>query len=75
VLELFHAVSDPASARLRKWVVEAGLRDRVKFRNVFYPEVMRDLTARGGSTAPALWDGAQLVLGEEEIRRRLAALL
>lgn len=32
--ELFHKITDPASARTRKALAEAGLLDRVEFRNI-----------------------------------------
>ena len=69
--ELFHAVNDAASAAARRRVVERGLEDKLRFRNVFYPEVQADLTARGGKTTPALWDGERLIEGEAAV---LAAL-
>lgn len=69
--ELFHAIADDGSARVRRWVVEHHA--KVRFRNVVYPEVMADLTARGGTAAPALWDGERLYTGAEAIIARLAA--
>lgn len=62
--ELFHATNDPASAAARRRVVERRLEERIRFRNIFYPEVQRDFTARGGTTVPALWDGEKLIEGE-----------
>jgi hypothetical protein len=63
--ELFHALADPDSAAARREVMGRGLKGRVSFRNVHYPEVLADLTARGGTEAqlPALWDGERLYLG------------
>lgn len=58
-VELFHAIAEPGSAQLRRFIVEHGLEAKVRFRNVNYPEVVADLTARGGTGAPAVWaDGA-----------------
>jgi hypothetical protein len=74
VIELFHATNEAASARARRFVVEHGLEAQVRFRNVFYPEVTADLTARGGTRTPALWDGARLVEGEDAVVAALAAL-
>jgi hypothetical protein len=74
--ELFHAITDAGSGRVRKWL---GERDEVlalvRFRNVTYPEVVEALTARGGSVSalPALWDGAGFTVGAEAIIARLQA--
>ena len=66
--ELFHAVDDGGeSARARQFVVDHGLIERVRFRNVFYPEVQADLKARGGSRTPALWDGTRLIEGADAV--------
>ena len=67
MLELFHATNDAASAAARRRVVELGLEERIRFRNIFYPEVQADFTARGGRTLPALWDGERLVEGEAAV--------
>lgn len=71
--ELFHAISDPGSARVRRYVVDHELSEVVRFRNVTYEEVRADLTARGGHDAPALWDGERLISGADVIIARLAA--
>ena len=73
MFELFHAISDPSSARVRKYVVDHELTEIIRFRNVTYEEVQKDLTARGGTTAPALWDGEKLFTGAEAIIARLIA--
>lgn len=73
MFELFHAISDPASGKVRSYVVDHELTGAVRFRNVTYEEVMVDLTARGGTGAPALWDGERLISGAEAIIARLAA--
>lgn len=73
MFELFHAISDPGSARVRKYVVDHELAESIRFRNVTYEEVQKDLTARGGTTAPALWDGEKLFTGAEAIIARLIA--
>jgi hypothetical protein len=73
-LELFHAVNDAASAAVRRRVVELGIVERIRFRNVFYPEVAADLAARGGSAPPALWDGERLIEGEAAVLAALARL-
>lgn len=71
--ELFHAIADEGSAKVRRAVVEWGLGEAIRMRNVTYPEVLADLTARGGAEAPALWDGSKLFFGAEAILSRLAA--
>lgn len=71
-IELFHAVADPASAAVRRFVVAHDLSSRVRFRNVTYPEVRADLFARGGHDAPAVWDGQHLAQGEAACLARLA---
>lgn len=72
-LELFHAITDPGSAKVRKYVVDHELAEYVRFRNVTYPEVVADLTARGGGATPALWDGKTLITGADAVIARLAA--
>ncbi len=69
--ELFHATNDAASAAARRRVSARAIEDKIRFRNIFYPEVEADFTARGGHTLPALWDGATLIQGEADV---LAAL-
>ena len=73
MFELFHAISDAGSARARKYVVDHELTEVVRFRNLTYEEVQRDLAARGGSTAPALCDGEKLFIGADAIIARLVA--
>jgi hypothetical protein len=71
--ELFHAISDAGSARVRKFVVEHEFTAEVKFRNITYEEVVTDLKVRGGNAAPALWDGVRLFEGASAIEARLLA--
>ncbi len=73
MFELFHAISDASSAKVRKYVVDHELGEAVRFRNVTYDEVQHDLAARGGSGAPALWDGEKLITGADAIIARLKA--
>ena len=73
-VELFHAIADPPSAAARSLVVQLGLEDRVRFRNVVYDEVRRDLEARGGGALPAVWDGASLHQGAAAVEAVLRAL-
>jgi hypothetical protein len=74
-LELFHRLDEPRSARVRRWVVDRGLHEVVRFRNVVYPEAAADFEARSGTETPALWDGEQLFTGVELIIARLQAVL
>lgn len=74
-LELFHAIADSGSARVRKWIDEHDLLSVMRYRNVVYPEVLADLVARGGSeqSVPALWDGEKLFVGADAVIARLQA--
>jgi hypothetical protein len=74
-LELFHVIAHAPSARARRYVVDFALEDRVRFRNLTYPEVEADFTARGGHTPPALWDGTHLHQGAEAVLARLQAVV
>jgi hypothetical protein len=71
---LFHATNDEGSAAARKRVVDRGLAEAIRFRNVFYPEVQADLAAHGGATTPAIWDGAQLIQGRDAVLAFLDAM-
>jgi hypothetical protein len=73
--ELFHAIGEASSAAARRFVLDQTLGEVVRFRNVTYPEVQADLKARGGTSTPALWDGARLVTGAEAVITRLRAWL
>ncbi|MBM4380325.1 MAG: hypothetical protein FJ086_13680 [Deltaproteobacteria bacterium] len=74
MMELFHAIPDAESAAVRRHVVARGLEAAVRFRNVSYPEVEQDLRARGGTRAPAVWDGQVLHAGEAACIARLSRL-
>jgi hypothetical protein len=65
--ELFHEVSGVLSAAARRVLVARGLEERVRIRNIFYPEVQADFAARGGTVLPAVWDGERLVEGEAAV--------
>jgi hypothetical protein len=73
-IELFHSTVDACSAAARKRVVDRGLESRIRFRNVYYAEVMSDLQARGGTAAPAIWDGTRLLEGEAAVLQFLDAM-
>jgi hypothetical protein len=70
-VELFYTIADADSAAARREVVERGLKPRVNFRNLYYPEVTADFTARGGTKVPALWDGETLHQGLPAVLARL----
>jgi hypothetical protein len=72
--ELFHATNDADSAAARQRVVARGLEARIRFRNIFYPEVQRDFAARAGARLPAIWDGARLIEGKDAVLAWLDAL-
>ncbi len=73
--ELFHATNDDgSSARARKAVVDLSLTEKVRFRNIFYPEVQADFAARGGTKLPALWDGATLFQGIDAVLEALGRI-
>ena len=74
MIELFHATNDAASAEARRLVVARGLVDKIRFRNVFYPEVRADLETRGGRTTPAIWDGTRLIEGRDAVVALLGSL-
>lgn len=73
--ELFHRLDQQGSARVRRWVIDHGLTERLWFRNVIYPEAEAAFRAHGGTSTPALWAGGQLFTGAELVIARLEALL
>lgn len=72
--ELFYHLAGEDNAAARRLLVELDLVERVRMRNMHYPEVEADFVARGGTTLPALWDGATLVQGIAAVRPALEAL-
>jgi len=75
MIDLFHATNDDgASAEARKAVVDLDVVAEVRFRNVFYPEVLADLQSHGGTRTPAVWDGTQLIEGVDGVLAALRAL-
>lgn len=72
--ELYHAIDDADSAAARRTVVELGLVEEIRFRNVAYPEARAALEALGGSAVPALWDGATLAVGADAVIARVRAI-
>ena len=74
MIELFHATNDEGSAAARKLVVDRGLVGKIRFRNIFYPEVQADFDARGGKTTPAVWDGEKLIEGRDAVLAFLMAM-
>lgn len=74
-LELFHLLVDGPSVTVRRYVVDHALEDRVRLRNITFPEAEADWRARGGHTTPALWDGERLHQGAEAVVARLQAVV
>jgi len=75
ILELFHRLDEPRSARIRRWVADHDLLGAVRFRNVVYPEAAADFASHGGAETPALWDGERLFTGTDLVIARLQAAL
>jgi hypothetical protein len=73
-IELFHAINDSDSATVRLQIVELGIAEKIRFRNVTYDEVKTDFAAHGGTHTPALWDGTNLVEGKDAVLARLATI-
>ena len=66
--ELFHAINDAGeSARARSEMTALGLEERIRIRNLYYPEVEADFKARGGTKTPAIWDGEKLHEGADAV--------
>jgi len=74
-LHLFHRIADPPSAKVRRFVVDYALEDRVRFRNLAFTEVEEEFRKLGGHTSPALWDGVHLHQGAEAALARLMAVV
>ncbi len=75
MLDLFHLIADPPSATARLYVVDHALEDRVRFRNLAFPEAEAAWRALGGHTTPALWDGVHLHQGAQAVVARLQAVV
>ncbi|HEX9495711.1 MAG TPA: isoprenylcysteine carboxylmethyltransferase family protein, partial [Candidatus Limnocylindria bacterium] len=69
---LFHRIAEAESARVRRLVVELGLKPRISFENA--ETDARDDPRLGSARTPALWDGQRLVAGEAAVARELARL-
>jgi hypothetical protein len=73
-VELFYTIADAACAAARKAIMAAKLKEKVSFRNMYYPEVQHDFKTRGGHRVPALWDGVRLHEGLKAVEDVVAAL-
>jgi len=69
---LFHRIAEPDSARVRRRVVELGLKPRISFENA--ETDARDDPRLGSSPTPALWDGSRLISGVGGVERELLRL-
>lgn len=74
MLVLYHRLADPASAAIRAFIVEAGLKARIDFQNVD-TEGAAEFAGRGGTAVPALWDGERLHVGADAVRRALGGII
>jgi hypothetical protein len=73
--ELFHRIAEEGSARVRRRMVELGLVERIRIRNVAYENVREDLLRLGGDDGtPALWDGVALYRGTDAVLAELERL-
>lgn len=72
--ELFHEIIGESNVRVRREVVERGLKPQIDFRNIYWPEDREAFEARRGSRTPALWDGGRLHEGEEAVMTVLRAM-
>lgn len=74
MIELFYIIASADCAAARRAVLDRGLKEKVNFRNLDYPEVAADFAARGGKTLPALWDGQALHEGLAAVTAELDRL-
>ena len=75
VLALFLREGEAPSARVREYVEDYALEDRVLERDVAQPAVRAEWLAFGGTRVPALWDGVHLHEGAEAVLARLQAVV
>lgn len=73
--ELFHELSGEGNVRVRREIVARGLKDRISFRNIYWPEDREAFDALRGSRTPALWDGERLHEGEGAVMRALRDII
>lgn len=69
---LFHRIAEADSARIRRRVVELGLKPRIGFENA--ETDARDDPRLGSAPTPALWDGTRLISGAAGVERELLRL-
>ena len=70
---LYHRIDDPASAAVRRRVVELEIKPQIDFQNVD-TEGAEAFAQRGGRQVPALWDGKRLHEGRAEVLAALETL-
>ena len=71
---LYHRVADPASAAIRRMIVERGLKPVIDFQNV-ETDAAEEFASRGGHDVPALWDGERLHEGAAAVRLAVGAII
>jgi aminoglycoside 6'-N-acetyltransferase len=71
MLELFHELADPESARVRRAITACGITKDVRIRNLHYDEPRAAFAAYGATRVPALYDGETLFEGAEAVIARL----
>jgi hypothetical protein len=69
---LFHRIDEPESARVRRLVVDLGLKPRISFENV--ESGAAGDPRLGCAPTPALWDGRRLISGENAVGEALAGI-
>ena len=72
-LVLYHRIGDLGSARVRRRVVELGLKSRIDFQNVD-TDGAASWAEVGGPVLPALWDGERLHEGQRAVLAALETL-
>lgn len=72
---LYHTLGGDENVRVRREIVARGLKDRISFRNVYWPEDREAFDALRGSRTPALWDGERLHEGEDAVMRALRDII
>ena len=73
--ELYHEIVGEPNVRVRREILARGLKDRIEFRNIYWPEDREAFEALRGTRTPALWDGRRLHEGEEAVMAALRDII